>query len=162
MTICVSIASQKWNITANYSFYVHNGPIFSKEGWPWKNPRNHRTPQDVQQLQSFLGMINFVQLYIPHLSNHIVSLRELLKKNQVFYWNDNTNTTFQMLKTFMSKALSTHPAVLQVRSSHHHLGTCQKAWPWCILTSTWQAYNPHLKSPWQMLRSRMPTLNGSC
>ena len=35
---------------------------------------------DIQQLQSLLAMINFMQLFVPHISPHTGPLRELLKK----------------------------------------------------------------------------------
>ena len=51
-------------------------------------------PTDVQQLQSFLGMINFMQPYIhiPHLFG------------KTFYWDSNTNTE---QKSLLSKPYST-------------------------------------------------------
>ena len=45
-----------------------------------------------------------MQLYIQH---YTAPLGESLKKNHIFYWDDNTNTVFQKLKIFISKAHST-------------------------------------------------------
>ena len=63
---------------------------------------------DVQQLQSFPGMLNFMQLYISHLWHHTAPHRELLKKNQGFYWDGNTNTVFLKLKTLSPRLTVPH------------------------------------------------------
>ena len=49
-----------------------------------------------------------MQPYIPFLSHHIAPLREFLKSNQVFCWDNNTNTTFQKLKSFIAKPHNIH------------------------------------------------------
>ena len=59
--------------------------ILSKEGMQ-TNPEKiqgirEMVPSDVQQLQSFLGMLHIMQPYIPHLSHHVSPLRELLRIN---------------------------------------------------------------------------------
>ena len=47
-----------------------------------------------------------MQPCIPHFSYHMEPLRELLKKNQVFYLDGNTNAAYQKLETLISKAHS--------------------------------------------------------
>ena len=42
-------------------------------------------PTDKQQLQSFLGMVNYMGTFIPNLSHHIEPLRAMLKKDNVFH-----------------------------------------------------------------------------
>ena len=54
-----------------------------------------------------LSMLNFMQPYIQGLLHHTVPFRELLKKNQVVYWDEKTNAAFHKLKSFISKAHST-------------------------------------------------------
>ena len=44
------------------------------------NMSTHRNPK----LQSFLGMITFMQPFMPHMSHHTALLRELLNKNNIF------------------------------------------------------------------------------
>ena len=61
---------------------------------------------DSQQLQSFLGMITFMQPYISHLTHHMAPVWEFLKKNQIFYWVSNTNTAFQKLNSLLTKTYS--------------------------------------------------------
>ena len=56
-------------------------------------------PKNTTQLQSFLGMVNFMHNFIPHLSEHTATLRGLLTKNAVFYRDESTNAAFQKLKS---------------------------------------------------------------
>ena len=48
-------------------------------------------PTDKQQLQSFLGMVNYMGTFIPNLSHHTEPLRAMLKKDNVFHWEDQQN-----------------------------------------------------------------------
>ena len=63
------------------------------------NPGN-ASSSDVQ-LQSFLGMINFMQAFVSHISHHTTLLRDLLKKN-VLAWDEALNQAFQWLKALMA------------------------------------------------------------
>ena len=45
-------------------------------------------PMDKQQLQSFLGMVNYMGTFIPNLSHHKEPLRAMLKKDNVFHWEE--------------------------------------------------------------------------
>ena len=42
-------------------------------------------PMDKQQLQSFLGMVNYMGTFIPKLSHHMEPLRAMLKKDNLIY-----------------------------------------------------------------------------
>ena len=42
-------------------------------------------PTDKQQLQSFLGMVNYMGTFIPNLSHHTEPLPVMLKKDNVFH-----------------------------------------------------------------------------
>lgn len=46
-------------------------------------------PATKADLQSFLGMVNYLQAFVPHLSHHTENLRVLLKKDNVFAWDEN-------------------------------------------------------------------------
>ena len=45
-------------------------------------------PKDKQQLQSFLGVENYMGTFIPNLSHHTEPLRAMLKKDNMFHWED--------------------------------------------------------------------------
>ena len=61
-------------------------------------------PMDKQQLQSFLGMVNYMGAFIPNLSHHTEPLRAMLKKDNVFHWEDQQTRSFQQVKTLIAKA----------------------------------------------------------
>ena len=64
-------------------------------------------PTDKQQLQSFLGMVNYMGTFIPNLSHHTEPLWAMLKKDNVFHWEDQQTRSFQQVKTLIAKA-NTH------------------------------------------------------
>ena len=87
-------------------------------------------PKDTTQLQSFLGMVNFMHNFIPHLSKHTATLRGLLTKNVVFQWDESTNAAFQKLKSLITEAQKGSlkfynrnlPLTVQADDSEHGLG----------------------------------------
>ena len=62
-------------------------------------------PTDKQQLQSFLGMVNYMGTFIPNLSYHNEPLRAMLKKDNEFHWDDQQTRSFQQVKTLIAKAI---------------------------------------------------------
>lgn len=60
--------------------------------------RDFSEPTSKKDLQSFIGLINFVSRFIPHYSTVTAPLRVLLKKNSVFRWSDEQRKAFQTLK----------------------------------------------------------------
>ena len=48
-------------------------------------------PEDKQHLQSSLGMVTYMANFMPHLSHHTEPLRQLLKKDVMFYWDEQIN-----------------------------------------------------------------------
>ena len=89
-------------------------------------------PQTKQELQSFLGAVNYLQTFVPHLSSNTESLWALLKKENCFTWDENTNTCFQKIKSQLQKALlrplryydQSKPVTLQCDASLKGLGAC--------------------------------------
>ena len=89
-------------------------------------------PQMKQELQSFLGAVNYLQTFIPHLSLNTEPLWALLKKENCFAWDENTNTCFQKIKSQLQKALLrplrhydwSKPVTLQCDASLKGLGAC--------------------------------------
>ena len=64
-------------------------------------------PKDKQQLQSFLGMVNYMGTFIPNLSHHTEPLRAMLKKDNVFHWEDQQTRSFQQVRTLIVKTNTT-------------------------------------------------------
>ena len=89
-------------------------------------------PQDRQQLQSFLGMVNYMGTFIPHLSHHTEPLRSMLKQDSVFAWDEVKTWSFQQIKSLILKANETplcyydrtKPVIVQADASLRGLGAC--------------------------------------
>ena len=60
-------------------------------------------PSTKQELQSFLGMVNYLSSYIHHMSDLTSNLRNLLKKDSLIQWTETHEAEFQMLKKAISK-----------------------------------------------------------
>ena len=54
-------------------------------------------PKNKTKLASFLGMCNYVSMYVPHLSDVTSTLRELNRKNVNFTWNATYDKTFRQI-----------------------------------------------------------------
>ena len=85
-------------------------------------------PENHKQLQSFLGLINYLQPFLPNLASKTTFLRE-----QILHldWNPSTDATFQKLKQCICKTLlnttltyfdCTKPVVLQTDATEYGLG----------------------------------------
>ena len=112
------------------SFY---GAIFTAQGMkpdPVKVQalQDLPAPQNPKQLQSFLGLVNYLQPFIPSLASKTTFLREQVTN---WDWNPSTNQSFHCLKshicnTLLKTTLSyydcTQPLVLQTDASEYGLG----------------------------------------
>ena len=84
-------------------------------------------PTNVQQLRSFLGLLNYYRKFLPNLASIIQLLNDLLRKNKRWEWTDEclkaVNTAKQLLTT--SKLLTHYNPDLPVRlaadASHYGL-----------------------------------------
>ena len=89
-------------------------------------------PMDKQQLQSFLGVVNYMGTFNPSLSHHTELLRAMLKKDNVFHWEEQQTRSFQQVKTLIAKANTTPlryfdrnlPVTVQGEASLRGLGAC--------------------------------------
>lgn len=68
------------------------GHVLTRDGLSLDPDRLHdilqvQAPSNKKELQTFLGMVNFVSRFIPHMSTVTAPLRELLKKD-VWVWED--------------------------------------------------------------------------
>ena len=89
-------------------------------------------PETKQQLQSFLGMVTYMGNFVPHLSHHTELLRQLLKKDIAFYWDDQLTRSFQEIKHLLKRATSKllgyydrrKEVMVQADASLRGLGAC--------------------------------------
>ena len=56
------------------------------------------TPTSIKELQSFLGFANFYRRFIARYAVVTAPLTDILKGNQIFYWNEITTEAFRALK----------------------------------------------------------------
>ena len=79
-----------------------------------------------------MGAVNYLQTFVPHLSHHTEPLQAILKKENSFTWDKNSNTSFQKIKFLLEKALlkplryydRNKPVTLQCNASVKGLGAC--------------------------------------
>jgi len=87
-------------------------------------------PQDVASLQRLLGMSRYLSQYVPNESTITAPLRELLKKNVEWSWNERHTAAFEQLKNALTRAPTltfydvTKPVTIQCDASQAGLGAC--------------------------------------
>ena len=87
-----------------------------------------QAPQTKQELQSFLGMVNYLGQFIKDMSQLTHNIRLLLKKNALFQRTESHEASFQRLKECTSSDTclihfdTFAPITLQVDASQVGLG----------------------------------------
>jgi hypothetical protein len=85
-------------------------------------------PKNATQLKEFLGIVTYIGPFIPHLSQHTASLRDLLKKDSEFQWSSSHEQDFKKVKELISDEITlayfdpNKEAVIQVDASSRGLG----------------------------------------
>ena len=116
--------------TTSVTFF---GTVYNKDGAhpdPKKVEAIHKMPppEEPQELQKFLGMTTYLSPFIPSLSTFTAPLRELLRKDSEFTWNDSYQEAFNTVKQMVGKDTtlryfdSRKPVVIQVDASQKGLG----------------------------------------
>ena len=77
-------------------------------------------PKTLQELRSFLGMLNFYGIFIPNLSTILAPLNVLLRKNTEFTWNTPQQKAFNMAKQCLISA----PVVVHYDSEKDIVVSC--------------------------------------
>jgi hypothetical protein len=72
------------------------GKVAAIKLWP--------VPQNVPELQSFLGLAGYYRRFVSHFSTIVGPLSELLRKTTPFEWTDKRQNAFDALKTAISTA----------------------------------------------------------
>uniref|UniRef100_A0ABM0M1F2 Uncharacterized protein K02A2.6-like n=1 Tax=Saccoglossus kowalevskii TaxID=10224 RepID=A0ABM0M1F2_SACKO len=85
-------------------------------------------PNDKKELRTFLGLVTYMGPFIPKLSDHTASLRELIKDNSEFVWTPTHTKSFDKIKSLISAEITLayynqkKPVILEVDAS-------SKGWP---------------------------------
>lgn len=62
-----------------------------------------RPPQSKGELETVLGMVNYLSRFAPHLSEVNAPLRQLLRQDSKFVWNTNHDKAFQAMKDLITQ-----------------------------------------------------------
>ena len=93
-----------------------------------KDITNLPTPSSKKEIQSFLGLVQYLSPFVPNLSTDTAPLRDLLKKESQFVWSATHQEAFQRIKDkiantsilqYFNPRLQTK---IQVDASQHGLG----------------------------------------
>lgn len=90
--------------------------------------KNLQAPKNKKDLQSILGMINFLRPFIPNLSDLIVPFKNLLKNDVIFSWNKTHEEQLDKIKSIicnlslLSNFNVTKPIVVQADASQFAIG----------------------------------------
>jgi hypothetical protein len=85
-------------------------------------------PQNVTELQRIMGMVNQLAKFLPNLSTLNEPLRQLLKKDQQWLWDQPQEQAFQQIKKLLtSTEVLAHyspssPCIVAADASHNGLG----------------------------------------
>lgn len=63
---------------------------------------NMPSPTDVTSLKRFLGMVSYLQKFLPNISQRTESLRMLERKDQPWMWNNTHEKDFIEIKRMIS------------------------------------------------------------
>ena len=89
---------------------------------------NMATPNDKDELQRFIGMMTYLSSHIPNFSHKVAPLRELLKKDVPFDWQEDHQKIFNELKDLSTVNLQYYnpqlTTVLETDASSKGLGAC--------------------------------------
>ena len=69
----------------------------------WQVIQNWPQPKNVKELQNFLGSVNYLSKFLPHLSSFRKLLHDLLKSSNKFVWLKVHNEAFKTLKNAIVK-----------------------------------------------------------
>jgi hypothetical protein len=58
-------------------------------------------PSNITELQRFMGIVNHLGKFIPHLATINEPLRQLLHKENVWRWGESQKTAFQKIKELL-------------------------------------------------------------
>ena len=123
-----------------------------------KGIQNMPTPQNKGELQTFLGLMNYLSQFVPHFADKASDLRNLLKDNTPWTWEPNHQQDFEDLKAeiamegWLKYYDTSKPLCLEVDASLRGLGATlvQEGQPIAFGSNPW----PTLKADTVTLKGR--------
>lgn len=98
----IKLNTKKCDFFTNTVSYL--GHVFDRDG-VHPNPEKVRAildapaPNDLKQLQAFLGLCNFYNRFIPNFTDVLSPLYSLLRKNVKFCWKSEQQRCFELVKS---------------------------------------------------------------
>lgn len=89
-------------------------------------------PKNIEDVQKFLGVVNYIRDFIPNLPSLTVNIRNLLKKDSEFLWLENHQAEFDNIKDVIKNVTActtfdeNMPIILETDASSYGLGACLK------------------------------------
>lgn len=105
---------QKFGLRANLEkcfFFIDSvqycGHEVTKDGiWKTKDKIDAvlRTsaPENLTQLRSFLGLVNYYNRFLPNLASELKPMHELLEKGRKWSWNESQQKAFEKAKSLIT------------------------------------------------------------
>ena len=87
-----------------------------------------RPPESKSEVKSFLGMVNYLQRFIPRLSEHTKLLRDLERRGVHFVWGEDHQEAFEKVKSLVTESMllayydRKKPVTLQCDYSENGIG----------------------------------------
>ena len=91
--VCIFKAKQ----VVFYRHLVHTNGL-SSDPWKVQAILNMTVPPSKTELQSYIGMCNFLSSYVPHLTNKLFVLQQLMAKDSDFIWTVSHTKAFECSK----------------------------------------------------------------
>lgn len=70
-------------------------------------------PTNVQQLRSFLGLLNYYHKFLPNLATIVQPLNELLQKNRKWHWTSECSQAVKTAKQLLTTSIYSHTMILR-------------------------------------------------
>ena len=105
----IKFNADKLQFCVNQAKYL--GLLFDKDGVRIDEDRIRsikelKQPNNIKELQSFLGMLNYLRSFIPNLAELTTSMRLLLRKNVIFEWNATCQNSVSKIKKYINSITS--------------------------------------------------------
>ena len=90
-------------------------------------------PEDVETMQSFLGLVNYLNRFSPRLAELSEPLREVCRQDTEFQLTKSVRGAFSKMKR--GNFQECHSSVLQPSEWHYTTNRCIQEGAWCSYTS---------------------------
>ena len=91
------------------------------------------SPHMEKEVRGFLGSLNYIAMFISHLTATCEPIFKLLKKDLVVNWNDKCHTAFEKIKEYLQEPpvlmppVEAIPLIMYLTVLENLMGVCAKA-----------------------------------